>query len=1140
MKKFTLIGVLLMFCFVSFAQNSWVKLNSSDPVEPGIQIVESSSDGMIIKLNVNTYALNEVETPRGTSVIVRSPECSNTFTKGNPDLPFITAAINIPDQGGFKAEIISSTFETIENVDIAPSKGSILRIIDPSTVPYEYGKPYSIDAFTPMSQIIMSEPYILRDLRGSNLLLYPFTYNAINNELRVFSEIIVKIKFTQSLSINEIASTKAASDEEFISIYDRTFINYSDSEKYTPVDEGAPGNILIICADEYEDAIADYVTWKQEKGILTELVLMSTVGSTSSNVSTYIQDYYDNTGMTFVLLVGDADDVPTGTEGGNDSDNAYVYVAGSDGYADAFIGRFSANSVADVETQVERTIAYERDMSTSDTWLENAFGSASNEGAGQGHDGGESDEDHINNVTTDLEAYGYTVTNVNQDGGSNAQISTAFNNGIGIANYIGHGDWNQWVNTTYTNTEVNALTNVKKLPFIWSIACVNGDFNGKTCFAEAWLRATSGGSPTGAVAILASTINQAWLEPMTGQDEMVDILMETYSSNIKRTYGGLSFNGMFQMIEENETGQGQETADTWTIFGDPSLMVRTKTPQEISVSHLGTSSVGQTEFIVNCDFDGALVSLTKLDGDETVIIGYDFASDGTANITIVPFDSPGNMKVTVTAYNKVTYQEDVMIIVPDGPYVVHDGYTINDSEANNNGVADFNETIKINQSLLNVGVASAIGVSVIASTTNGNVAITQNAADFSDIVADAVETVNDAFTMDIEDGIADQTSVMIGLAISDNEANEWESSYSILVNAPNMNLDFVEVDDTESGNSNYTVDAGETLNLVVEVLNNGHATSIAGNVVISSTSEYVTIGTSNVDISAQDINTPIEIEFTVIIDESIPTGESLCFDFNLTTGMYTDELNVCLPAGLQIEDWESNTMTVYDWETTGTYPWAISTDQVYEGTYSVKSGNVPSSGGFSTLIINFDVLNVDDLEFYKKVSCEPVWFGTMYDFLSFSIDGAEQDKWAGEVAWSLETYSISAGNRELKWIYTKDDYDDGGSDCAWLDNIKLPAHQASITIINETSFVEENSVEIYPNPASDIAYLNVNLIENTKASVKVINMRGQIVYEYSNEFNLYEGENSIILNTTDYANGLYIIQVVTSDKTYHRNLIISK
>ena len=89
------------------------------------------------------------------------------------------------------------------------------------------------------------------------------------------------------------------------------------------------------------------------------------------------------------------------------------------------------------------------------------------------------------------------------------------------------------------NTNVNSLTNTGMWPWIWSVACVNGEFHIGTCFAETWLRATdSEGQPTGAIATLMASVNQAWNPPMDGQDEMVDIFVESYENNIKRTFGG--------------------------------------------------------------------------------------------------------------------------------------------------------------------------------------------------------------------------------------------------------------------------------------------------------------------------------------------------------------------------------------------------------------------------------------------------------------------------------------------------------------------------------------------------------------------------------------------------------------------------
>jgi len=62
---------------------------------------------------------------------------------------------------------------------------------------------------------------------------------------------------------------------------------------------------------------------------------------------------------------------------------------------------------------------------------------------------------------------------------SYSMVSNALNEGRGIINYCGHGSNYSWVSTGYNITHINALTNDYKLPFIQSIACVNGNFIGR-------------------------------------------------------------------------------------------------------------------------------------------------------------------------------------------------------------------------------------------------------------------------------------------------------------------------------------------------------------------------------------------------------------------------------------------------------------------------------------------------------------------------------------------------------------------------------------------------------------------------------------------------------------------------------------
>lgn len=83
------------------------------------------------------------------------------------------------------------------------------------------------------------------------------------------------------------------------------------------------------------------------------------------------------------------------------------------------------------------------------------------------------------------------------------------------------------------------------------------------------------------------------------------------------------------------------------------------------------------------------------------------------------------------------------------------------------------------------------------------------------------------------------------------------------------------------------------------------------------------------------------------------------------------------------------------------------------------------------------------------------------------------------------------------------------------------------------------SVNVYPNPASNIANLTVNLTQNESVNVSVINTLGQEVYSSkSNSFNA--GENNISINTENWAAGTYFINVSTEKGSIKQKLTVVK
>ena len=674
MRKVLTTFVLMLLATMTFGQQ-WVTVKSDTPSTIQTTLVSSTENQVTVNLQVPGFYAIEVNTPRGEANIISVPKTVSTAAAGEPNLPMIAVPAIIGDAQHYNIRVVDAQYTDIA-IEVAPSKGDFPRTINPEDVPYTYGEAYSTDAFFPTQNVGLYEPYILRDFRGQNMVVYPFAYNPVNKTLRVYYNMTVELYSDGAQGENQLTrkSSVVKMDPEFDAIYDRQFINYRESmSKYTPMVE--TGDMLIICHDAFMTAMQPFVNWKKQIGRPTTMVGTSTAGTSYAAIQTYIQSQYTaNPNLTHVLLVGDVAQIPgipysAGSYGGK-SDNMYGQVVGNDFYNDIIVGRFSAETEAHVTTQVNKVIYYERDINASATWLTNGMGIGNNDGPGHF---GEKDWQHIENIRTDLLAYHYTNVYQEYPGvsgySSNATVmSQHINAGLSIINYCNHGSETSWALNSYSNSNVNALTNTNMLPIVWSVACLNGKYDyGQPCFGETWLRATNGTvsspdptQPTGAIGGMFSYISQPWQPPMYGQDEMVDVLVESYSSNIKRTLGGCSYDGNMKILDQ----YGQNASDAkgtylaWILYGDPSLTLRNAVPENMNVTHASSLSTSSTSFTVNAtNGNGALATLTR----NNEIMGSATITNGSCNITFASPGTTGTATLTVFGYNKITYVATIQI-----------------------------------------------------------------------------------------------------------------------------------------------------------------------------------------------------------------------------------------------------------------------------------------------------------------------------------------------------------------------------------------------------------------------------------------------------------------------------------------------
>jgi hypothetical protein len=668
MKKLLVLNLLvaLLLCtgLKSYGTKTWVEITPGEPQKATIQTNLSDNGGFKIEISFSGYYLSEVTIDGSEYEKITLPGAYPGLEAGCPDLPYLNTTLHLPATGKYSARVIASEFTDFNDVLIAPSKGNLPITAESASVPFTFGNSYITDAFYPGTFINEQQAFILRNQRGQAFDFYPFQYNAVTHTLRVYYNLTVEVYQSDIQGENELSSYDSNIEDirEMSAASKQIFTDRQTRSSNLP-DEN--GQMLVICPEEYMAAIQPFVDWKNASGIETKVVDAS-LFSSAEELRDFIQQYYYNTGnLAYVLLAGDAEQVPTYMIGEDASDNYYGYLAGDDHYPEVYVGRFSAGTVDELKTQVTRTLEYEKCLVADYNYLSAATGIASTLEYG---DDNESDFQHIRNLLNQLKEFTYTdfaelydgsQGGLDAEGYPTPQMATdRFNSGTGVILYSGHGGPTSWLTSQVTYNLVKSLENHGRYPFIWSVACETGNFAGRSCLAEAWLRATDkNGNPSGAVAALMASGVQTSMPPMEAQDEMINQLVRSGEEDGLKTFGGLSASGMISM--NNVYGRfGYAMADTWILFGDPSLHVRTKAPEPMTVSHKSYIGEGMLTFDLSANVTNGLATISQ----NGTLIGSSSITNGKAQII---FQSPvtgDNVQLTVTSFNHVPYSSEIEVM----------------------------------------------------------------------------------------------------------------------------------------------------------------------------------------------------------------------------------------------------------------------------------------------------------------------------------------------------------------------------------------------------------------------------------------------------------------------------------------------
>ena len=1066
---------------------------------------------------------------------------------GNASLPVLEDLLIVPFGSEILIEIINKEEKIIRLDDhgiidfLFPCQPSISKSDNVDDVPFYFNNQYYEYNDFHISNVVKTE--VLGKMRGQQLArisISPFEYNPTSNELKIITSLEVKITFKDiDLEAHNLNKVKYYSPE-FENLY-KTCLNYIPTNQKDIITT-YPTKYVIISDPAFQAALQPLVDWKTRKGFIVVEGYTDdpNVGTTTSSIHAYIKNMYDNPvdGIppTYLLIVGDDAQIPSfsGNTGSHLSDMYYCEFDGAgDFYPEMYYGRFSATNPGDVESQVSKTLTHERYMFSDPSFLDEVVlvagvdaSMAPTYGNGQINYGTDNYFNVAHGLTIHNYLYGSGTPITSDMSSASSAIISDISAGVGFANYTAHCGSYGWSDPAFENSDISGLQNYDQYGLLIGNCCQSNKFDAPACFGEAILRVND----KGAVGYIGGSNNTYW------DEDYWWAVGNTSNFTANPTYAGTGLAAYDCLMHENgeqkedwfitagqmihsgnlavtEAGGSEEYYwEIYHLMGDPSLMPYIGVPTPLTASHAAATPVGTSSLTINTE-ENAYVAISV----SGVLLDAQLAdASGIVNLSFNPISNVGIADIVITKQFKQPYEGTIQIISPTGPYVIYSSNTIDDSAGNNNQLVDYDELISMHVSIQNVGAIDATSVNVVISTPDPNINLINNSDIINVISSQQIISINNPFTFQVADDVSDQHIVDFDLTMTDNQGNSWTSTISITINSPVLDHTTFVIDDGINGNGR--LDAGETLDIILDVTNIGHADigSLIAN--FSTLSNYVTVNNTTYNVTSLSVNGQQSTVFNVTIDPNTPMGTIASFSYDVSNGNYSHNTMFNEIIGEINEDFETADFTKYEWIDDPQFPWVIDNSNVYEGASSAKSYPSLPNGEVSHLKIDsVDVIAPGDVSFYKFVSSEQD-----YDFLQFYIDGNKQGEWSGiDNSWSFVSFPVSVGIHEFEWEYDKDQYVTGGQDCAWLDYIVFPP----INIGQTTNIDEENfDFKIYPNPT--IGVFSVEFNDSKIHTVEVYNSNGKRLSRINDQ------KNSTVIDIDQYKSGVYTIKIMPEAVIY--------
>lgn len=776
---------------------------------------------------------------------------------------------------------------------------------------------------------------------------------------------------------------------------------------------------VIVSRPEFRNGLQPFVRWKRQSGYdVTEIYADTHLRDSVKALLAPLFDVGASVWPEFLLLVGDAAQLqswpgttrPQGVEL-HATDLYYAEYTG-DYLPDVKLGRWPVNDSAELARVVEKTLAYEQGRLADTGYLRRLLLVAGNESRSPAPVTTNGQVNYLGQRLAGPDADTLVYRNP-ASGSQHAAILGDISSGVGLVNYTAHCSESGWTSPAVGFSAVDTLES--RFPTVYiNNCCKSNNFTG-TCFGEQLLRKASGG----AVAVVGATNSTLWNE------DYYWAVGAKYPFSLQPAVDSLLPGALEQLGTGRHTTMGDLLWDgnrAVTQFGSPydkfywEIYCLLGDPGLMpyvgapEAMSLSVQPVAEGDAVVRGSArPGARVAVMQ--GDSLLGCG-EAEADGSVEVVLREVLHAGPLLLTATAYGCLPVVDT--LTVGGGAEVLVEQVSLDDSTVSfhlhNVGL------VPLDSLLVTLDCGDTLCKSLVTSLDVGG----------SESVAFVPYPQPRRHRYAARISVFDADSVLL----SERDV-EWKSGWRM------AGVDYRMT--TASGDTLARPVVGESVAVLAEA--RGCVDSVAVGIRLwPDTVLRAPLFVLDDDLEQVQVVATVYWRDTAACDTVWLLPRGFVENFDLGLG--------CLP-----------------WDRSPLRPWRSELQGA--GEVCVRSSAIDYRQT-SDMALDLCALADDSVAFRVKVSSEQ-----NYDLLLFSVDDETVLSLSGSGGWTRRAFPLERGWHRLRWRYVKDESNNVGQDCAWVDDLELPP-----AVFLTPAGCEANALDI---EAVDVPLRGFELVGNPSA-----------------------------------------------------------